>query len=168
MEHLSGNSLLDRTFQLSITLKGLDGLLEIAGAFFFLSHDPARVNALLNAVTFHLLSPNQVSFLAYHLLHASQAIAGHAPYFLFLFLMSHGVAKVTLVTALWFNRMWAYPMMIVMLVLFIAYQLYVMASNPNLFLMLLTLFDVLVIWLTKEEYAKQRSLKGQRTETLRV
>ncbi|HEU5409961.1 MAG TPA: DUF2127 domain-containing protein [Candidatus Acidoferrales bacterium] len=167
MEHLSGNSLLDRTFQLSITLKGLDGLLEIAGAFFFLSHDPSRVNALLNAVTFHLLSASRISFLAYHLLHASQAIAGHAPYFLFLFLMSHGVAKVTLVTALWFNRMWAYPMMIVMLVLFIAYQLYVMASNPNLFLMLLTLFDVLVIWLTKEEYAKQRNLKG-RGEAVRV
>lgn len=168
MEHLRGHSLLDRTFQLSITLKGLDGLLEIAGAFFFLSRDPARVNALLNAVTFHLLSPSQISFLAYHLLHASQAIAGHAPYFLFLFLMSHGVAKVTLVTALWFNRMWAYPMMIVMLVLFIIYQLYVMASNPTPFLMLLTLFDVLVIWLTKEEYAKQRSLKSQRAEAVRI
>jgi uncharacterized membrane protein len=168
MEHLKGNSLLDRSFQLSITLKGLDGLLEIAGAFLFLSHDPARVDALLNAVTFHLLSPSQLSFLAYHLLHASQAIGGRAPYFLFLFLMSHGVAKVTLVTALWFNRMWAYPAMIVMLVLFIAYQLYVMASNPTLFLMLLTLFDVLVIWLTKEEYAKQRSLRGQRAEAVRV
>ena len=168
MEHLSGNSLLDRTFQLSITLKGLDGLLEIAGAFLFMSHDPARVNALLNAVTFHLLSPSHISFLAYHLLHASQAIAGHTPYFLFLFLMSHGVAKVTLVTALWFNRMWAYPMMILLLLAFIAYQVYVMIDNPTIFLGLLTLFDVFVIWLTKHEYAKQRALKSRTAETVRA
>lgn len=168
MEHLRGKTLLDRTFQVSITLKGLDGLLEIASAFLFLSDNPVRVNSMINALTFHLLSPSQLSYLSFHLLHASQAIAGRAPYFIFLFLLSHGVAKVGLVTALWFNRMWAYPMMILLLVAFIAYQVYVMIYNPTIFMALLTLFDVFVIWLTKEEYAKQRVLKSARAETARL
>lgn len=167
MEHLRGKTLLDRTFQVSITLKGLDGLLEIAGAFLFSSHDPARVNTMIDALTFHQLSPGRVSYVAFHLLHASQAIAGSAPYFIFLFLLSHGVAKVALVTALWFNRMWAYPMMILLLVAFIAYQIYVMIYDPTVFLALLTLFDVFVIWLTKEEHAKQRMLKRERADALR-
>jgi uncharacterized membrane protein len=168
MEHLRGNTLLDRTFQLSITLKGLDGLLEIAGAFLFLSSDPARVNGLIDALTFHLLSPRQNAYLTSHLLHASQAIAGHAPYFIFLFLMSHGVAKVALVTALWFNRMWAYPMMMLLLAAFIVYQIYVMIYNPTIFMALLTIFDAFVIWLTKVEYEKQRTLRSARAETTRA
>lgn len=168
MEHLRGNSLLDRTFQLSITLKGLDGLLEIASAFLFLSRDPARVNAMVNALTFHQLSPGQISYLTYHLLHASQAVAGQAPYFVFLFLLSHGLAKVALVTALWFNRMWAYPMMILLLVAFIVYQVYVMVYHPTIFMLLLTLFDAFVIWLTKQEYTKQRALKSGPALTVRA
>jgi|SRR5579875_30862 len=168
MEFLKGKTLLDRGFQLSITLKGLDGLLEIAGAFLFLSDNPARVNALVAALTFHLFSPAQNANITGQLLHASRLIAGQAPYFVFLFLMSHGVAKVTLVTALWFNRLWAYPLMIVMLAGFIAYQLYVMIHNPTALLVLLTIFDAFVIWLTKLEYRKQREIKNQRAEAARA
>lgn len=160
MEHLRGNSLLDRSFQLSITLKGLDGLLQIIGAFLFLTANAARVNALVDILTLHLLSPSTVAFLALHLIRASQSIAGHTPYFLFVFLLSHGVAKAVLVTALWFNRMWAYPAMILMLAAFILYQIYVMVYSPTIFMALLTIFDAVVIWLTNEEYKKQKRLKA--------
>lgn len=166
MEHLRGNTLLDRSFQLSITLKGLDGVLQIMGAFLFLTANAARVNMLIDILTLHLLSPRQVVYVAFHLVRASQSIAGHTPYFLFVFLLSHGVAKVVLVTALWFNRMWAYPMMILLLTAFILYQLYVMVYTPTIFMALLTIFDAGVIWLTKEEYKKQKKLKGERAAEL--
>lgn len=168
MEFLKGNTLLDRGFQLSITLKGLDGLVEIAGAFLFLSDNPVRVNALVGALTFHLLSHAQNAYISGQLLHASRLVAGQAPHFVFLFLMSHGVAKVTLVTALWFNRLWAYPLMILMLAGFIIYQLYVMIHDPTALLALLTIFDAFVIWLTKVEYLKQREIKSRRAEAARA
>jgi uncharacterized membrane protein len=157
MEILKGNSLLDRSFQASITLKGLDGLLEMVTAFLFLTVTPARASSLVDFFTFHSLSRNPNAFVASHLLHASQNIMAHAHYFVFFYLLSHGVAKVILVAALWCNRMWAYPGMIILLAAFIAYQLYRMTFAPSIFLASLTIFDAVVILLTWAEYKKQRT-----------
>lgn len=161
MEHLKGNTLLDRSFQFSITLKGIDGLLEITGAFLFLTATPTRINSLINFLTFHALSRNPNAFLASHLLQASQTIVTHAHYFVFFYLLSHGLAKVILVAALWCNRIWAYPAMIILLTLFIIYQLYRMIFVPSAFLAVLTVFDAIVIWLTKMEYEKQKIIKAK-------
>ena len=162
MQILKGTTLLDRSFQTSITLKGLDGLLEILGGFLFLGRNPARVNAFVAAITEHTLSIDPHDFIATHLLHASQGMMGGARYFFFFYLVSHGLAKVILVVALWLNRMWAYPAMILLLIAFILYQLYRMTFAPSWFLVLLTLFDAVVIWLTWAEYKKQRALKMQK------
>lgn len=164
MEMLKGNSLLDRCFQASITLKGLDGLLEIVTAFLFLTVTPARVNSLINFFTFHSLSRNPNAFVASHLLHASQNIVVHSHYFIFIYLLSHGVAKVVLVVALWCNRLWAYPAMIVLLAAFIVYQLYRITFAPSIFLLGLTIFDAVVIWLTLAEYKKQKRMHIERAE----
>ena len=161
MQILKGTTLLDRSFQASITLKGIDGLLEIIGGFLFLGRNPARVNAIVFAITQHTLSADPHDFFATHLLRASQAIMGEAHYFFFFYLVSHGLAKVILVVTLWLNRMWAYPAMILLLIAFILYQLYRMTFAPSWFLVLLTLFDAAVIWLTWAEYKKQRALKMQ-------
>lgn len=164
MELLKGNSLLDRSFQAGITLKGIDGLLEIIGALLFLTATPTRINWLIDILTFHELSRNPNAFLASHLLHASQAMVAHAHYFIFFYLLSHGLAKVILVVALWCNRMWAYPALIILLACFVAYQLYRMTFAFSAFLLVLTIFDAVVIWLTAEEYKKQKITRRTKAE----
>lgn len=162
MERLKGTSLLDRSFQASITLKGIDGLLEILGGFLLLGANPARVNAWVAGLTQHALSRDPHDFIATHLVSIAHQFNGQAQYFGFLYLASHGLAKVILVVALWLNRMWAYPAMIVLLFVFILYQLYRMTFAPSWWLIWLTVFDVFVIWLTWEEFKKQKKLKCEK------
>lgn len=162
MELFKGTSLLDRSFQASITLKGLDGILEIIGGFLLLGANPARVNAWVTALTQHTLSRDPHDFIATHLLRMAHQLNGEALYFGFYYLVSHGLAKVILVVALWLNRMWAYPAMIVLLFVFILYQLYRMTFAPTWWLIWLTVFDVFVIWITWEEYKKQKQLKHEK------
>jgi uncharacterized membrane protein len=160
MEMLKGNSLLDRSFQAGITIKGIDGLLEITAAILFLTATPSRVNSILNFLTFHALSRNPNAFIASHLLHASQTIVQNAHYFIFFYLLLHGLSKVILVVALWCNRMWAYPALIILLACFIAYQLYRMTFAPSGLLVFLSCLDGTVILLTWAEYKKQKSKIG--------
>ena len=47
------------------------------------------------------------------------------------YLLLHGAVKVVLVIALLLNKLWAYPCMIVVLLIFIGYQLYRIALNPS-------------------------------------
>jgi uncharacterized membrane protein len=61
-----------------------------------------------------------------------------------------------LVVALLLNKLWAYPWMIVVLLLFIGYQLYRISIDPTAGLIALTIFDVVIVLLTWREYWVQR------------
>jgi uncharacterized membrane protein len=63
--------------------------------------------------------------------------------------------KLFLVGALLRNKLWAYPWLIITLIVFIAYQLYKIALDPTAWLIALTIFDAFVVWLTWREWRKQ-------------
>ncbi len=50
------NDLLDRTFEVGIILKGLDGALEVLGGLLLLLVSPAAINRVTTTLTQHELS----------------------------------------------------------------------------------------------------------------
>jgi len=105
------------------------------------------------------LSEDPRDFIATHLVRAYHSFVSGGKHFASLYLLSHGVVKLVLVVALFWNKLWAYPLMIIMLAAFIFYQLYRFALTHSLVMVLLTLFDLVVIVLTWLEYRKQRALR---------
>src|SRR6266852_1325858 len=156
MRDLWSGPLLDRSFRVSISLKGLHALLETIGAIALLKIDPQTMNRFVLAVLHQELSEDPQDFVATHLVRASQHFAGSGKYFASLYLLSHGAVKLVLVIALLRNKLWAYPLMIVTLAVFVCYQTYRFALSHSVLMILLTLFDVVVIFLTWLEYRKQR------------
>jgi len=153
---LKQRSLLDQSFRVSVTLKGIDGILEIIGGLIVVWISPSGVNHLVALLMEHELSEDPHDFIAAHLLSASRSLTHGGNILASLYLLSHGLTKVVLVVALLFNKLWAYPSMIALLILFIAYQLYRISYSHSLALILLTVFHVFVIWLTWKEYKKQK------------
>jgi uncharacterized membrane protein len=156
-------SLLDSTFEVGIILKGLDGLAEIVGGVILLLVSPATINRIVARMTEHELSQDPNDYIATHLLRYAHGLTGGAVTFAAIYLLSHGIVKVILVGALLRNKLWAYPLLILMLVVFIVYQLYRIAlSPPSTGLIALTVFDLLLTWLTWREWRKQRALRRAR------
>ena len=83
-------------------------------------------------------------------------LTGSAVLFGAIYLLVHGAVKVVLVIALLLNKLWAYPCLIVVLLIFIGYQLYRIALDPSPGLIALTIFDTLIVALTWREYRRQR------------
>jgi len=148
--------LLDRTFEVAIILKGLDGVLEVVGGLILLLVTPATINRLVTTLTQHELSQDPHDFVATHLINTAHGLTSGSVLFASLYLLSHGAVKIVLVAALLRNRLWAYPWMIAFLVVFIVYQGYRITLVPSAGLAALTAFDVFVVWLTYREYQKQR------------
>ena len=153
---LRSGSLLDRSFRVSISLKGLHALLETIVGIMLLKIDPQMMNRFMLAVLHQELSEDPQDFVATYLVRASQYFAGSGKYFASLYLLSHGAVKLVLVIALLRNKLWAYPLLIVTLAVFVCYQIYRFALSHSVFMILLTVFDVVVIFLTWLEYRKQR------------
>ena len=159
MNWFKTGDLLDRAFAVGIIIKGLDGVLEVVGGLLLLVVSPKTIDNLSRALTQHELSEDPHDFLATHLLHAAGSLTGSSLEFGAAYLLLHGVVKIVLVTALLRDKIWAYPWMIAFLIVFILYQVYRMTFAFSIGLMALTVFDVVVVWLTYREYGKQRAAR---------
>ena len=157
MNWFKSGDLLDRAFAIGIILKGLDGVLEVVGGVLLLVVSPTTIDQLSRALTQHELSEDPHDFLATHLLHAAGSLTGSSLEFGAAYLLLHGVVKIVLVAALLRDQIWAYPWMIIFLIVFIVYQVYRMTFAFSIGLLGLTIFDVVVVWLTSREYRKQLS-----------
>ena len=137
-------------FFISLVLKGLDSLLEILGGVLFLF--TGTVTTLLTFLIQKELIEDPTDFVANQIQHSLPYFSGHAQSFGAFYLLSHGIVKIILVVSILRGKFWAYPAMIVVLFLFIIYQLYRFSYTHSSFLLLLTLFDLLIIVLTWHEY----------------
>jgi uncharacterized membrane protein len=91
-------------------------------------------------------------FVATHLLNMAQGFSVSTKNFYVFYLLSHGVVKLFLVAGLLKNKVWAYPASLVVLAVFIAYQIYRFTYTQSPGLVLLTIFDLLVMYLIWHEY----------------
>ena len=151
-----------RLFRLGIFLKGILSLFEIFVGTAFLFISPLMIGNFIVGMSQDELAEEPGSFLASHALPLAQQFSLTPGTFIAIYLLSRGIIKLALVIALLKNKLWAYPAALVVLGLFMAYQVYRVTVAHSVFLTLLTLFDVIVVWLIWHEYQVVR--KGsQRT-----
>ena len=155
-------TILKSTFRTGITLKGIDGVLETFGGVLFWLFPPSKLNAIVTTLSQHELSRDPHDFIAVHLLRTSEMLLSTNRLFPSLFLLSHGIAKVVLVIALWMKELWAYPATILVFSAFSAYQIYRCSHTHSIALFILTIFDVVVIGLTWQQW---RQLNVSRSAT---
>ena len=139
-------------FQVSILLKGAHAAIECVGglALAFTSTDAIR--ALVARLTQDELIHDHGDLIANQLLAWAQTFSVQTHDFYAFYLLSHGVVKLALVAGLLLGRLWAYPASLVVMTLFIAYQLYRYSYTHSLGLIVLTIFDLVVIALIWHEY----------------
>lgn len=147
----------DRAFRISLYLKGLDGLLETLGGLLLLFVNPDQINHLARWLTEGELSQDPHDFIANHILKTAHNLTGAGLAFGAAYLLSHGLVKVVLVVEVLRDRLWAYPALLVVIGLFIVYQIYRLAVDGfSAGLFLLTIFDFIVIYLTQKEYRRHK------------
>ena len=130
-------------FLISVTLKGLHALIEIAGgiALYFFSTD--RIVGWL-----YSKSDRSDDLFA----RFARTFSGQEHHFYAVYLVSHGLINLAIVAALMSRRLWAYPATFAVLAAFIAYQLYRFAFTHDIGLIAITILDLIVMALAWNEY----------------
>ena len=146
---------LGRAFGVALILKGADAVLEIVGGVLFLLVPPSKLGRIVVALTQHELSEDPGDLVVRLLQQAAQHF-GRSRIFGAVYLLSHGVSKIVLVVGIFRGHLWAYPAMLVLLGAFIVYQSYRLARTFTFGMLGLTVFDIIVVWLTWREYRRQR------------
>ena len=130
--------------------------MEIVGGILLLGLNPQTVNRVILALTEGELSKDPNDLVANFLVKVAHDFSLSGKYFGMLFLLSHGVIKLFLIVALYKKKLWAYPTAMAVFSLFILYQMYRYSFSHSFWLVVLSILDIFVIWLTVLEY---RNLK---------
>lgn len=160
IEKLKKENFIHIGFEVGLFFKGIDGLLEILGGILLIYLNPGRMSHLVILLTRGELSEDPNDLTANALLHLSRSFSINTQYFGEFYLLSHGIIKCFLVFLLLRKKLWAYPLTIVSLLMFIAYQIYKYSTQPSVSLLLLTVFDAIMIALTFIEYRRMKADGG--------
>lgn len=142
------------SFEISIILKGINGLLELIGGSLLLFISPEKISNFLQLITYHELLQDPDDRIANYLLNIAHTLSLGSKLFVALFLLSHGIIKLFLIGALLKKKHWAYPTAIGVFIIFGLYQIYryIIHGSPSmLFLCVLDLVLIALTWLEYEE-----------------
>ncbi|TNF11603.1 MAG: DUF2127 domain-containing protein [Rhodobacteraceae bacterium] len=145
-------------FEATLILKGFFELAETLSGLALLG---LPKNAVLDAAvwfTRHELSEDPKDQIANALLNAAHHFSIETQSFYGFYFTSHGALKLIVVILLMRGLIWAYPMAIVLMSAFVAYQMYLWSLHHAPSMLLLTLLDLVVIALTLREWHVRHGL----------
>src|SRR6266481_2784093 len=143
-------------FLVSVWSKGVAGLLETIGGLLLLFIPHAGLNALVVFLTAPELAEDPTDRIATLLQRIVHELAADTKIFVSGYLIIHGVIKVFLVVGLLGRRRWSYSVSLWFLSAFIAYQMYRFLFTHSLWLIGLTVLDLIVAFLIWREYQQVR------------
>lgn len=152
MEPIKEEKEIYQLFRLSLFLKGAASFLEILGGILVFVIPPAFITNIVITLTRPELAEEPGDFIATHLVTLAQQFAVSSTVFIALYLLSRGIIKLGLILALFKNKLWAYPISLVVLGLFVLYQIYQIFTSHSLLIVGLTIFDLVVMYFIWREY----------------
>jgi uncharacterized membrane protein len=145
-------------FEISLIVKGVHALIEIISGVIIFFINKTIITLFVVAITHDELLEDPKDFIAHYLIKSAQHFSVSAQHFVAFYLVSHGIIKLVLVVELFRKKLWAYPASIMVFSIFIIYQTYRFTITYSWWLIVFTILDMVVIWLTIHEY---HSMKKQ-------
>jgi uncharacterized membrane protein len=139
-------------FQVSVLLKGAHAMVECVGGVVLALISRNTIVNLVNGLTQDELVEDKNDLIATYLSAMAQGFSVGTKEFYAFYLLSHGAIKLLLVVGLLRNKFWSYPASLIVMGLFIVYQLYRFSYTHGAGLIVLTVFDMFVMVLIWHEY----------------
>ena len=165
-----------RLFQVAVVVKGIDGVLEFIGGVLLVFVGPNALHRLVIALTQHELAEEPDDWLVSTLRHLAETFSVETKHFASAYLIGHGILKIFLAVSLLRERLWAFPLALSVLAIFVVYQLHRFGRTHSMILLALTVLDAVVMVLIWREYRSRKEsarpptttmTKGKRRKALR-
>ena len=148
---------LHQIFEFSLLAKGLFATVELLSGLAVYWANVAWVTRTIRWLAENEIIEDSGDRVAGWLMSLAQGYSVSTQHFWGWYLAVHGVVKLAVVAGLAFRLLWAYPVSMMVLAGFIVYQLDRFHTTHSPFLIALTIFDLVVIWLVWHEYRNMKA-----------
>lgn len=139
-------------FEAALLLRGFNGLIEIISGIFIIRTDKEVFNKLFFRVTHGESIEDPRDRLLIFLNNYLQHLSTNTKIFAAIYILVHGLLNIFLSIQLYREKIWAYQTTLLVMVLFVIYQVYRISVRHSVLLTILTLIDCLFIALLWHEY----------------
>jgi len=154
-------NLFDKIFEGSLILKGISGALEFLSGLLLIFVTPVAMHNFIAFITQRELVEDPHDKIANLLLQSTQHFSSGSRVFLIVYLWIHALIKLIAVIGIIKNQHWAYPFSLISLGLLMLYQAYtIFFVHATIGMIVLTIFDVFILWLIWREYGKVKKTLG--------
>ncbi|MDE3068388.1 MAG: DUF2127 domain-containing protein [Verrucomicrobiota bacterium] len=147
-------------FKIGVVIKGVDGLLEAAGGIALFFTDRASLRSLVDWLTAGELQEDPTDFVATHLVRFANHLSIGTKHFAAVYLLGYGLVKMGLAAGLLRGKLWSYPAALVVLGLFLCYQIYRFSHTHSIGLALVSLLDLAILALIWRDCQYLKSRRG--------
>ena len=145
-------------FDIGVILKAILTAIEIVFGILFYMLSTAQLNGMLLFFIGGEYNEQPRDFIWSYFIRAFQNLIGPAQYFWAFILVSHGIVKIAALVAIYYKKLWAYPLSAAIFGALAVYQIYSYFYIPSLLLIIVTIFDVVLIGLILHEWEHRRRL----------
>ena len=142
-------------FDFALVLKIINGAFETLAALLVLLVPPSLVLKLVEIVTSGELAQDPDDPIATAIISAAHTFTIHTHYLLALYLALHGIIKILLVVGIFAKKKIAYPLFMLALAVFGAYEAYRGFLLHQIILQALAILDLSLLLLTSYEYRQR-------------
>jgi uncharacterized membrane protein len=139
-------------FDISIFIKGAISAAEIVVGVLAFFIPVSVITDFVMRYAQGELGEDPNDFVATHLVQIAQQFSVTSGVFIAFYLITRGLIKLLLIIALYKNQLWAYPSSLVVIGLFVLYQVYQIFLTHSLIIIILTIFDLIVMYFIWREY----------------
>lgn len=140
-------------------LKAIDAFIELIGGILIFLINKALVVTIVLELTREELLEDPKDLIANYLVASAHTLTVDTQYFIALYLIVHGIIKIILSISLLKKKYWAYPAAIFVFALFVVYQIFRWSISGSIWYVILSILDIIFIYLTWYEYKNLRSKK---------
>ena len=149
-------------FKIGVWSKGIDGALEVIAGFALLFTTPASLRHLIDWLTQGELQEDPTDFVANHLVDFFHQLSISTKHFASAYLLVYGITKIGLAAGLLRGKLWSYPTALVVLGIFLCYQIYRFSHNHSIGLAFLSVIDLAVLVLIWRDYKYMKAKKTRK------
>lgn len=145
-------------FEAGVAVKAILGMLEALAGLGLLLTPNALVLRLVGWLTHFEIAEDPTDRLATYVQHLATIFPVGVQHFYGVYLALHGGLKLGIMILLWMRKIWAYPLAMGVLALFVVYEATEWLRDGSPFLAVLAVFDLFMIGLVWKEW---RALKPE-------
>jgi uncharacterized membrane protein len=149
-------NVLHQIFEFGVVIKGINGVWETLSGLLILFLSKATLDNLFYFLASKemLEDPNDL-FIRFSIKFLEN-LSHNTQIFIAIYILAHGILNLFLAIQLYRDKIWAYLATVSVMVVFIFYQMHRVLLYHSLVLIIITIFDILFIFLTLHEYNRKK------------